>query len=249
MTPKQILDSFSETLMGDERILSAQERALLVNLLHHARTATTQNQETQEAVRSVIASAVGETVAQRAFTVLGESIVERILENGRLTQNNSINGRTHDSHTEAAVKKNRESTGIYMGSSPSIEPQSPGMPEPQAPGVRAPRKPADEPASPEPQSPGVRKPHKPPHEPAHAPMGTPEPQSPGFDLDRTSVAAQTGVAVAERPSVLKAQCVILDEFLAPQEVEELMRFTLANENNFTARNTGSSITNIDVRGC
>ena len=29
MTPKQILDSFSETLMRDERILSAQERALL----------------------------------------------------------------------------------------------------------------------------------------------------------------------------------------------------------------------------
>ena len=29
MTPKQILDSFSETLMQDERILSAQERALV----------------------------------------------------------------------------------------------------------------------------------------------------------------------------------------------------------------------------
>ena len=36
MTPKQILDSFSETLMQDERILSASERELLANVLQHA---------------------------------------------------------------------------------------------------------------------------------------------------------------------------------------------------------------------
>ncbi len=82
MTPKQILDSFSETLVRDERILSAQERALVATLLQHAKTATGENPETQEAVRAVIASAVGETVAQRAFAVLGGSIVERILEGG-----------------------------------------------------------------------------------------------------------------------------------------------------------------------
>ena len=70
MTPKQILDSFSETLMRDQRILSAPERALLATLLQHAKTATSQNRETQEAVRAVIASAVGETVAQRAFACL-----------------------------------------------------------------------------------------------------------------------------------------------------------------------------------
>ena len=53
MTPKQILDSFSETLMRDERILSAQERALLGSLLQHAKAATEENPETQEAVRAV----------------------------------------------------------------------------------------------------------------------------------------------------------------------------------------------------
>src|ERR1700733_4476580 len=79
MTPKQILDSFSETLMQDERILSAQERALLRNLLHHARSASLVP-ETHAAVNATIASAVGETVAQRAFAVLGGSIVERILQ-------------------------------------------------------------------------------------------------------------------------------------------------------------------------
>ena len=63
MTPKQILDSFSETLMRDERILSAPERALVASLLQHAKAATG-NPETQEAVRAVVASAVGETVAK-----------------------------------------------------------------------------------------------------------------------------------------------------------------------------------------
>src|SRR5258708_24730345 len=85
MTPKQILDSFSETLMRDERILSAQERALVPTLLQHARTSTGENQQTQDAVRAVIASAIGETVAQRAFAVLGGSILERILVCGVLS--------------------------------------------------------------------------------------------------------------------------------------------------------------------
>src|SRR2546421_5593682 len=79
MTPKQILDSFSETLMQDERILSAQERALLTTLLQHAKAASPNSAETHAAVNAVIASAVGETIAQRAFAVLGRSIVDRIL--------------------------------------------------------------------------------------------------------------------------------------------------------------------------
>src|SRR5947207_12821505 len=36
MTPKQILDSFSQTLLEDERILTGQERALLSAIVHHA---------------------------------------------------------------------------------------------------------------------------------------------------------------------------------------------------------------------
>jgi Rps23 Pro-64 3,4-dihydroxylase Tpa1-like proline 4-hydroxylase len=266
MTAKQILDSFSETLMRDERILSPQERALLANLLHHARIATTENQETQEAVRSVIASAVGETIAQRAFAVLGASIVERILESSPLLQNDSTNGRIHDSYRGMAAKKEPESPGVRAPRrAPMGDPMSPV--EPESPGVKAPRKPADEPSSPEPESPGVRAPRrapmgdpmspvepespgvKAPRKPADEPS-SPEPESPGVraprkssqagmpapghDLDTTSVVAQTSIAVVERPPVLKAQCVILDEFFAPQEFEELMHFTLANENNFTS---------------
>ncbi len=136
MTPKEILDSFSETLMRDERILSAQERALLTTLLQHAKAATSENPETQDAVRAVIASAVGETVAQRAFAVLGGSIVERILESGPFPFNETSAQRGAD---------------IHAG------PQPPGtsLPTPGVPG----------PPSPGPQGPGVREPRKEPHKP------------------------------------------------------------------------------------
>ena len=80
MTPKQVLDSFSQTLLQDERILSPQERALLSAIVQHANAGSGANQHLREAVRGVIASSVGEVVAQRAFAVLGGSIVERILE-------------------------------------------------------------------------------------------------------------------------------------------------------------------------
>jgi len=44
--------------------------------------------------------------------------------------------------------------------------------------------------------------------------------------------SQTGVAVADRPQCLPARCVVLDEFLAPQELEELTRYTLEHEADF-----------------
>ena len=193
MTPKQILDSFSETLVRDERILSTQERALVATLLQHARTASGENQETHDAVRAVISSAVGETVAQRAFAVLGGSIVERILEDGAVPLNDTGGERT---------------AGIFARE-PQPPSQSPG------PGVKAPPKPPQPPGSPmrtpgEPQppsgpGPGVRVPHKAPQPPG-SPMRTPgEPQppsqGPGPSAVRTAVVSETSAAVAERPDV------------------------------------------------
>src|ERR1700684_2226037 len=143
MTPKQILDSFSETLMQDERILSPQERGLLATLLKHAQAARGTNPETQEAVRVVIASAVGETVAQRAFAVLGGSIVEHILGGSPFAQT--------DVPEVYEAKKAPGKTPLRTPSSPS----SPG--QPQGPGVVYPTK------SPgQPDGPGVKEP-VPPH--------------------------------------------------------------------------------------
>jgi Rps23 Pro-64 3,4-dihydroxylase Tpa1-like proline 4-hydroxylase len=243
MTPKQILDSFSETLMRDERILSAQERALVATLLQHAKTASGENRETQEAVRAVIASAVGETVAQRAFAVLGGSIVEHILDDSALPLGESAGLRSRDS---------------LAGQINLIEPQPPSTGP--GPGVRAPRKepqpphgPMRGPGEPQPPStgpgPGVREPRKeplPPHGPTRGP-GEPQPPStgpgPGVRTPQkasspnsvcTTVVSKTSAEVVDRPSVLPAQCVVLDEFLAPQELEELTRFTIDHESDFRA---------------
>ena len=83
MTAKQILDTFSETLMQDERILSPRERELLMSLLQNSRSVSSGDPETQSAVTATIARAVGETVAQRAFTLLGGSMVDQILAGSR----------------------------------------------------------------------------------------------------------------------------------------------------------------------
>jgi SM-20-related protein len=218
MTPKQILDSFSDTLMQDERILSVQERALLANLLLHAKAAAGESVQTQEAVRGVIASAVGETVAQRAFGVLGGSIVDRILEGSPVSASNSV-----------GVMKDQpqppRDTPLREPDPPSKQPHPPRG---------APRDP--EPPGKQPQSPGLPMRGTPPT-PAPAPD---QPQPPRGSTERTAV-AENKVAVLEKPSHLPARCVVLDEFLAPQEVEELTRFTLAHEGDFCASEVVSPV--------
>jgi hypothetical protein len=242
MTPKQILDSFSETLMSDERILSAQERALVATLLQHTKAATSENPETQKAVRAVIASAVGETVAQRAFAVLGGSIVERILGNSAVPLSDSAGGLTADIYTADSVHSMSEP-----------DPPSSSPRDPQPPSVRAPRKEPHRPVphSPkEPQPPGapMRTPGVPsspgqPDPPSHGPgVRAPQKETPTTSprhpqpprAVRTTVVSETGAAVADRPPVLPAQCVVLDEFLAPQELQELTRFALEHEGDFNA---------------
>jgi Rps23 Pro-64 3,4-dihydroxylase Tpa1-like proline 4-hydroxylase len=233
MTPKQILDSFSETLIQDERILSAQEHALVSTLLQHAKSAAGSNPQTQEAVRLVISSAVGEIVAQRAFAVLGGSIVERILESSAIAG------------TDSTAERTAETLG------------QPGQPGPQTP------------TSPGP--PGVKAPHKEPQPPRHSPTAPGQPQSPGTPLKSpgvppgpqtptspgphgvvTTVVSRASTALTERPETLPARCVVLDEFLAPQELEELTRFTLDHENDFqisevlSAHEEGSAV-NYDHR--
>jgi Rps23 Pro-64 3,4-dihydroxylase Tpa1-like proline 4-hydroxylase len=209
MTPKQILDSFSETLMRDERILSAPERTLLFAIVQHAKnTSGGGSHQTQEAVRSVIASAVGEVVAQRAFTVLGASIVERILETNSAPLAELTNPRTAE---------------VLAGpKDPEPPSNAPG------PGVKAPR---EEPL-PKRDTPLPRDPQTPsgPLRAPSVPSPSPDPETPSQVT--TTVVAKASAAVAERAQVLPAQCVVLDEFLAPQELAELTSFALEHEAEF-----------------
>ena len=225
MTSKQILDSFSETLMQDERIFSLQERALVVTLLQHARSATAGTQEMRDAVRAVIASAVGETVAQRAFAVLGANIVERILEESELPFGEFAG--TPTTEVLAGHKQSHSPSKPMKGPgppspSPSPDPESPGRKgvfDPESPGkpMKGPGPPSP---SPDPESPGAKLPLK-------------DPESPGRGQTAT-VVAHASVGVAERPETLPAKCVVLDEFLAPEELEKLTHFTLQHEADFHA---------------
>jgi len=208
MTPKQILDSFSATLMQDERILSAQERELLARVLSHTRDAS-ENQELQDEVQKIIAAAVGETVAHRAFSALGASIVEGILETSALSLSEA--GET------LAAKKSPKKTGTP---SPGVR-SNPGSPSPGTPSP----------------SPGPQGPQSNPIRPLDAPVvptappAPKGPQGPQGSFEKV-VKAETAVSVQERPAHLKARCVVLDEFLAAQEVEQLTRFALEQEEHF-----------------
>jgi Rps23 Pro-64 3,4-dihydroxylase Tpa1-like proline 4-hydroxylase len=218
MTPKQILDSFSETLIRDERILSAPERTLLSAIVQHAKNASGSSQQTQEAVRSVIASAVGEVVAQRAFTVLGASIVERILETNSAPLAESTNPRTADA---VAGRKDPET--------PSSSP---------VPGVK------ETPLPPDPRTPSG------PLRAPSVPSSSPDPETPSQVT--TTVVSKAGAAVAERAQLLPAQCVVLDEFLAPQELAELTSFALEHEDEFRnseviSPTTAGGVVNYDHR--
>jgi Rps23 Pro-64 3,4-dihydroxylase Tpa1-like proline 4-hydroxylase len=191
MTSKQILDTFSERLVSDERILSSRERELVMALLENAKAATGGNREIQTAVMEVIHRSVGETVAQRALTELGSSIVEQIVSRGTAPEE-----RTDNRHPWTAA-----------GPQPPAGPPTPSKPT----------EPSDEPR----------------------PVTPPGPQPPAIHLakwtavgQQRSVAAREAVALLDPTEVKRARCVVLDEFLAPQELEELMRYTLRHEQEF-----------------
>jgi Rps23 Pro-64 3,4-dihydroxylase Tpa1-like proline 4-hydroxylase len=214
MTAKQILDGFSETLMQDERILSPHERELLTSLLQNSKTASSTTPEIQSAVAAAIARAVGETVAHRAFSLLGGIIVEQIL-------------------ARSGVSTRADET-LYDGTielRPSPQPPNPGPgatprpPSPQPPNIT----PAGSPQPPNP-TPGAPRPP------------SPQPPNPGKRVSNviTSVqqatqqseAGTSGVGVLENPETVRAECVVLDEFLAPQELDELVSFVLEHETDF-----------------
>src|SRR5271165_5398388 len=166
-SPLELMDSFSETLLRDERILGFREKELLTNLLQRANGR-------DAAVNQAIAQTVGEIVAQRACEVLGSSITRRLV-------------------AQASA-----------GKSTRLGPSPPG-PGPHPPG------------------PGVSKPMGP------SPPG-PGPHPPGPGLLRQVESG--GVAVMDEPSVRFANCVILDEFLAPAEASAVLQFALDHESAF-----------------
>lgn len=193
MTAKQILNAFSESLMQDPRILSSGEQELLANLLQNSKTISSINPEVQSAVSATIARSVGETVAHRAFSLLGGSIVEQILARSGVS-----------SRPESAI---RDHPSDVMSTPPS--PQPPGGPKPS------------------PQPPGS--PNTSPQ-----PPGTSRVEYAVSTLSQQAfphVRAGSSVGVLEQPEFFR-QGIVLEEFLAPQELDELVAFTSEHESDF-----------------
>ncbi|MGC2100038.1 MAG: 2OG-Fe(II) oxygenase [Candidatus Sulfotelmatobacter sp.] len=229
MTAKQILDSFSETLMRDERILSPQERELLMSLLQNSRAVSSSDLQTQSAVSAAIARAVGETVAQRAFTLLGSSIVEQILAGSGMPAG------TEETMFAATV---RAGAPQPPNPAPAPGPKAPQPPNPApAPGPKAPQPPNPAPApgpkAPQPPNPASRPTAPQPPNALH-PQHDPRPLSVPVQSvgEPSQVDSGSSVGVLDSPEMVRAQCVVLDEFLAPQELEELVSYTLQREAEF-----------------
>ena len=60
---------------------------------------------------------------------------------------------------------------------------------------------------------------------------SPGPQTPSIAM-REAVSSHSQAATALLPEKLAARCVVLDEFLAPQELAELMQFAIEHESEF-----------------
>src|SRR6202142_2912304 len=230
MTAREMIDSLSGTLLCDERILSVPERELLANLLQRART---QASAPKDAVAEVITRTVGEIIAERALGVLGESITQQLLQQ-QLPRSSSFPTR---------------SAPVIRAGSPPVPPPSPAPPPDRPPStsppshIRAgsppvpppsPAPPPDRPPSTSPPSPfrAVSPPFRPPTPPPPpAPPPTPTPPS-HIRATRPLQPNPGGVAVLEAADVSPAQCVVLDEFLSPAELNALMQYVLEQEAQF-----------------
>ncbi len=79
MKAREMLDNLSEGLLRDDRILTVRERELLADLLKR----TTRLSASDE-FENVLARALAETVTERAYTALGQSLIRRLLHDGEL---------------------------------------------------------------------------------------------------------------------------------------------------------------------
>ncbi len=223
MAVHETIETLSGALMSDERILNVAERELLANLIQRANHNLTPEDQN---VTDAIARIVGEIVAERAYKVLGGSIAQQLLK--QLTR--QVNGRT-------TKRMNLGSPGLPPGPSPNA-PRPPGPTPPNAmrlgsPGLPPGPSPDGAPRPPGPTPPNAVRLGSPGLPPGPSPDGAPRPPGPTPpNLTREIETVSSSVAVAEQSAVMPAQCLLLDEFLAPEELHGLMQETLAREMEF-----------------
>jgi len=118
MAAREILNSFSDTLLCDERILSVSEKTLLTKILQCSKTRiNVPGQGSADAITQI----VGELIAERAYAVLGERIARRLLQQAG----------------ESSRLADPDPTFIHAGGPPPTPP-SPGPDDPNRSGPQPP---------------------------------------------------------------------------------------------------------------
>jgi Rps23 Pro-64 3,4-dihydroxylase Tpa1-like proline 4-hydroxylase len=199
MNPSDNVTNLAERFTTDDRILSSQEKELVTVLVQE----TTKLENTcSQAVKQVIARAVGEVVSRRAQRVLGESILS-LLEGG---------------------PKYRFGTPPMTPPGPD-DPNPPHPPGPNPPGIeiRA--------GIPPVTSPPVPRDPEPPHPPGPNPPGA-TPHRYSVERREAAVAVLETNSPEAPPRFLPANYVVLDEFLSPIELQALMQYALEKEMEF-----------------
>jgi SM-20-related protein len=243
MTTREMIDGFSDTLLCDERILSVSERELLANLLQRVRT----NPRSEDVVAN-ISQVVGEVVAERAYGILGDSIAKRLLHPAFSSSRSGENA--------PVVHAGSPPVATPPGPDPNRGPQPPspsppaistsgisrsmGGPQPPSPSPPAPSPHGIQPLSQSPltvsqgtivKSMGGPQPPS-PSPPAPSPHGVREARATEPTLQTLAMEQLSAVAAMESPQLMPAECVLLDEFLAPAELNALLQDTLQREMEF-----------------
>jgi Rps23 Pro-64 3,4-dihydroxylase Tpa1-like proline 4-hydroxylase len=209
-----VFHNLSQNLTLDENLLSARERELLASIWHHASQFAHGNGKESERLETILTYALGETILQRLTCSVGSQALEMI-------KRESI------ARHSATLSPLRE-----VASPPPAPATGPRPPSPSpgpGPGMNLINR-AYKPGTPSPPSPT---PAPTPRPPVQDPLGPLPPSAPGpGHLDVARVSSRSAVSVAEQPEVLRAGYVSLDEFLSPEDLQNLTRFVLAHEAQF-----------------
>ena len=225
-----IIETLSDALWRDERVFSARERELLASVLQHARRNGGDAAE-NEAVARTIATAVGEAIAQRIVEGIGGEITPRLL--AEYGSRAGVAGPGPRPPNQAA------GPGPHPGPNPTAGPgPHPGPRPPKATGGPGPH-PGPNPSRPT-GGPGPRKGGPGPRHGGPGPRhGGPGPRSghgpgphPGPAPNRAS--GYDAIATPSTPATTMGDLpvLVLDEFLAPQELQRLAQYVEARENEF-----------------
>ena len=242
-----VLGHLSEQSLQNETLLSSRERELLTNILREVPKCG-ESAELEQTLTSILARGIGQTLLHRASEMAGRDVLRGI--ESQLSREREID--------EVSAEKIFLASPPPPATGP--RPPSPSGPGP-GPGRRAahghglneekiflssPPPPATGPRPPSPSGPGPGRlmaevegmnEHKvflsSPPPPATGPR-PPSPSGPGPGPGRgvSVLSDRSTTAVEQEHQVLRAECVVFEEFLAPEELKTLTQYALGREADF-----------------